>query len=163
MKKNYFLFQQAFNYEENLTYTNRLSLLLSREQDNLTKAIGPKNYDRFLNYLTEYAQLMQDLHRRTCTDSSCLNLQARIREVGQNLLLFADQLVTSERRDIHQRLQQMITPAPVQSDRPGGAAGLCHILYRRKSGPAPGPDHPGIRGRGPGRLSEDHAFRRLAK
>ena len=108
-EKNYFLFQQAFNYEENLTYTNRLALLLSREQGNLTEAFGKDNYDRFLKYLSEYAELMQEFHKGSCDTPDCLNIQSRIREVGQNLLLFADQLVTSERRDIHQRLQQMIS------------------------------------------------------
>ena len=107
-EKNFFLFQQAFNYEENLTYTNRLSLLLARERDNLTLSIGKDNLDRFSQYTQEYADLMYKLKNSSCGEKDCIELKDRIRELGQNLLLFADQLVTTERRTIDRRLQRLV-------------------------------------------------------
>ena len=65
-EKNYFLYKQEFNFEENLTYTNRLAMLLSREEMNLTKAIGKENYDRFLTHLGKYADNMEELRQTAC-------------------------------------------------------------------------------------------------
>ena len=113
-EKNYFLYKQEFNFEENLTYINRLALTLLREKENLTEAIGGENYERFLKYLGEYSDRMEELRRTTCESGSCLQLQSRIRELGQNMLLFADQLVSTERKAINSRLQQMI-PMPLIS------------------------------------------------
>ena len=113
-EKNYFLYQQEFNFEENLTYTNRLSMLLSREKSGLTQAIGEDNYDRFSNYLREYALLMEKLRRAERGSEDSVVIQSRVREVGQNLILFADQFLTTERRAINRRLRQMI-PLPLIS------------------------------------------------
>jgi signal transduction histidine kinase len=109
-EKNYFLFQQDFNYEENLTYTNLLDLMLQREKDSLTTAIGEKNYKRFTKYLSEYSKLMEALRKKSPRKSDCcVELMANIRETGKNLLLFANQLVNTERREINNRLQKMVT------------------------------------------------------
>ncbi|MFH1138877.1 MAG: ATP-binding protein [Pseudomonadota bacterium] len=113
-EKNYFLYQQEYNFEENLTYTNRLAMLLSRERTGLIDAIGARNYDRFQGYVNEYARLMEKLRRTNRGSDESVATQARIREVGQNLILFADQSVTTERRAINRRLQQMI-PLPLIS------------------------------------------------
>jgi len=113
-EKNYFLFRQDFNYEENLTYTNRLALILNREKENLTKAIGKENYRRFLTNLDEYAKLMDEFRKTPCEGPGCFEQQSRIRGAGQNLLLLADQLVTNEKRIIYRRLQQLV-PLPLIS------------------------------------------------
>ena len=63
-EKNYFLYQKEHDFEENLTYTNRLSLILSREKDNLIRSMGRENYDRFIKYIGEYSALMEDLRTR---------------------------------------------------------------------------------------------------
>ncbi|MBF0528364.1 MAG: HAMP domain-containing protein [Deltaproteobacteria bacterium] len=110
-EKNFFLFQQDFNFEENLTYSNRLNLLLSREKDNLLSAIGGDNYERFQKNAREYASLMEELHRTAQTAGCCHDLQAKIRGRGQNLILLADQLLNTEQREINNRLQVMI-PLP---------------------------------------------------
>jgi len=47
-EKNYFLYRQEFNYEENITYTNQLALTLQRERDYLIRAIGQDNYGQFM-------------------------------------------------------------------------------------------------------------------
>lgn len=39
-EKNDFLYRQPFNFEENVTYTNKLSMLLNREQQSLVDEIG---------------------------------------------------------------------------------------------------------------------------
>ncbi|MFH1981839.1 MAG: ATP-binding protein [Pseudomonadota bacterium] len=113
-EKNYFLYRQAFSYEENITYTNKLQLMLHRESESLIEAIGQDNYQHFLSYVKEYAALMTDLQQRICTANACSELEARIRGVGQNLLTLADQLVSTERRTISRLLQQMV-PLPLIS------------------------------------------------
>ena len=113
-EKNYFLYRQDFNYEENVTYTNRLALTLQRETDTLIEAIGQDNFNLFGKYVQEYAALMVKLHQASCEPGGCVELQALIRGVGQNLLTLADQLVAVERRTIHGLLQQMI-PLPLIS------------------------------------------------
>lgn len=107
-EKNYFLSQEAFSYEENLTFANRLTMMLSREKIDLVKSIGEKNYNRFLKYVDEYSKLMEELRKTSWKKGCCLDLQAQIRGTGQNLLLFADQLVSTERREINHRLQRML-------------------------------------------------------
>jgi signal transduction histidine kinase len=113
-EKNYFLYNQNFSYEENVTYTNQLALTLQREKDTLVQAIGRKNFDLFGKYVQEYTEMMSKLHQTPCAPDGCAELQALIRGVGQNLLTLADQLVSVERRTIHGLLQQMI-PLPLIS------------------------------------------------
>jgi len=111
-EKNYFLAREAFSYEENLTFTNRLTIMLSREKANLINAIGDENYRRFLKYVGEYAKLMEELRKTPWNEECCVELQSQIRRMGQDILLFADQLVSTERREVNRRLQRMI-PLPV--------------------------------------------------
>ncbi len=111
-EKNYFLSREAFSYEENLTFTNRLTMMLSREKVNLIDAIGDKNYRRFLRYVGEYTKLMEVLRKTPWKEGCCLELQSKIRRMSQDLLLFADQLVSTERREVNRRLQRMV-PLPV--------------------------------------------------
>ncbi|MEW6672828.1 MAG: ATP-binding protein [Thermodesulfobacteriota bacterium] len=113
-EKNYFLYRQEFNYEENLTYTNQLALTLQREQDNLIKAIGQDNYGQFVKYVQDYSAFMAKLRQASCDSGGCSDLQALIRGAGQNLLTLADHLVVTERRIIDRLLRQMI-PLPLIS------------------------------------------------
>jgi two-component system NtrC family sensor kinase len=113
-EKNFFLYRQAFNYEENITYTNQLSLILQRERQSLTEALGPENYEHFISYVQEYSDLMEKMHRTSCDETDCTGLQTAIRGAGHNLLTLADQLVARERRIIDRRLRQMI-PLPLLS------------------------------------------------
>jgi len=111
-EKNYFLAREAFSYEENLTFTNRLTMMLSREKANLIDAIGDENYTRFLRDVGEYTMLMEELRKTPWNEGCCVELQSKIRRMSHDLLLFADQLVSTERREINRRLQRMI-PLPV--------------------------------------------------
>jgi two-component system NtrC family sensor kinase len=113
-EKNYFLYRQDFNYEENLTYTNQLALSLQREQSSLIAGIGRNNYGHFVDDVKNYADLMKRLHHSACKTGGCVQLQEQIRGVGQNLLILADQLVATERRAINHLLEQMI-PLPLIS------------------------------------------------
>jgi two-component system NtrC family sensor kinase len=61
-EKNYFLYRQEFNYEENVTYANQLALTLQRERVNLITAMGGGNYGNFVEYANDYAGLMARLH-----------------------------------------------------------------------------------------------------
>lgn len=106
-EKNFFLFHSDHDIEENISYTNRLNLLLHRERNNLTHAIGEKNYDQFLSYVRDYSSVMEGLRNSPGKSMEWLESQTSIRRSGQDLLVFADQLVRNERRVIHQLLQQM--------------------------------------------------------
>lgn len=108
-EKNYFLSREAFSYEENLTFTNQLTITLSREKIDLVKAIGENNYNRFLKYVDEYSKLMEKLQKITRKEGCCAELESQIRGKGQNLALFANQLVNTERREINRRLQRMVS------------------------------------------------------
>ena len=111
-EKNYFLYRQGFNYEENITYTNRLALILHREEEGLVEAIGRDNYAQCLKYVGEYSAMMVQHREGTCGEGNCAALENQIRGTGHNLLLLADEFLTRERRDIDRLLQQM-TPLPL--------------------------------------------------
>ncbi|MCF8107999.1 MAG: HAMP domain-containing protein, partial [Desulfohalobiaceae bacterium] len=113
-EKNYFLYRQDFNYEENVTYTNLLALTLQREKSSLVAAIGQKNYQNFTEHVSIYDSLMSQLHQSSCQSDGCAQLEDQIRGIGQNLMILADQLVTTERRAINNLLQKMI-PLPLIS------------------------------------------------
>ena len=106
-EKNFFLFHSDADIEENISYTNRLNLILNREEENLVKSIGKSNYDQFLKYVRDYSSLMEGLRGSPGKNMEWLESQTRIRRSGQDLLVFADQLVHNERRAINQLLQQM--------------------------------------------------------
>jgi signal transduction histidine kinase len=110
-EKNYFLYRQEFNYEENVTYTNQLALTLESERDNLIRAIGQDNHGKFVKYVQDYSALMAKLRQASCDSGGCTDIQVLIRGAGQNLLILADQLVVTERRIIDRILKQMI-PLP---------------------------------------------------
>jgi signal transduction histidine kinase len=107
-EKNYFLNRQEFSFEENLTSSNRLVLTLNREKDTLIAAFGGDNYTNFVQYIGDYEISMARLRQNACDQPGCAKLLEQIRDNGRNLLNLADQLVTTERRDIHRLLQQMI-------------------------------------------------------
>jgi len=113
-EKNYFLYRQAFNYEENVTYTNQLALTLKREQESLVEAIGRDNYGHFGQYVGDYSALMDKMRKTACDQFDCTELQAAIRGAGQNLITLADQLVVTQRRIIDRLLRQLI-PLPLLS------------------------------------------------
>jgi two-component system NtrC family sensor kinase len=113
-EKNYFLYRQSFNYEETITYTNQLAVTLERERESLAAAIGRENHQRFVQYVQDYLELMTRLARSDCDAGRCTDLEAKIRGVGQNLVLLADQLLATERRAIDTLLRQMV-PLPLIS------------------------------------------------
>jgi len=113
-EKNYFLYRYDFNFEENVTYTNLLSVALHRARESLIEVIGYSNYHNFVSYVQEYSMLMNKLHQDSCANEGCADIQTNIRGTGQNLLLLADQMVTTERRTIDDLLRQMI-PLPLVS------------------------------------------------
>jgi two-component system, NtrC family, sensor kinase len=113
-EKNYFLYRQDFSYEENITFTNKLGLILQRDQESLIQAIGQNNYQQFVKYVGDYSAAMTKLYETSCGSDKCVDLQTQIRGVGQNLLILADQLVVTERRAINGVLQQMV-PLPLVS------------------------------------------------
>jgi two-component system, NtrC family, sensor kinase len=106
-EKNFFLYQKETDYEENLTYTNRLALILNREKDNLARSMGQENYEQFLKITGAYSAGMVALRKSLQGKEETLDLETQIRGAGQNLLVLADQLVNNERREINQRLQRM--------------------------------------------------------
>jgi two-component system NtrC family sensor kinase len=106
-EKNFFLFHSDHDIEENLSYTNRLNLILNREQVELVRSIGKEKYDQFLGYVKEYYSLVEGLRGSSGKNMEWLESQTKIRKTGQDLLVFADQLVRNERRAIKDLLQQM--------------------------------------------------------
>jgi two-component system NtrC family sensor kinase len=111
-EKNYFLLRLDSDYEENVTYTNQLGVLLQRESETLTEVLGESNYERFVSHCQEYGSLLEKLHRSDCPSDACDDIQTQIRGIGQALLILADQLVTTERRAIDQRMRELI-PLPL--------------------------------------------------
>jgi len=111
-EKNYFLYRHDFNYEENVTYSNRLTVDLQREHDSLIKAIGEQNYANFRHYADNYSDLMTQLHQADCEVQDCTALQEQIRGIGQNLMVLSDQVMSTQRREINTLLQRMI-PLPL--------------------------------------------------
>ena len=111
-EKNYFLYRHEFNYEENVTYRNQLALSLQRDHDSLVKAIGEENYNNFNHYAENYSDLMMRLHQADCDTQDCTALQEQVRGVGQNLMVLADQVMSTQRREINTLLQRMI-PLPL--------------------------------------------------
>ncbi len=111
-EKNCFLYRQEFNFEENVTYTNLLTMILQREKEGLVEAIGSENYGKIIKYVEEYSVMMTRLREASCDASDCAPLETQIRGIGHNLLLLADQFVTMERRAIDRLLVQMM-PLPL--------------------------------------------------
>jgi signal transduction histidine kinase len=111
-EKNCFLYRQEFNFEENVTYTNRLALILQREKEGLIEAMGRGNYEQILKYVEEYSEKMTQLREASCDASDCAPLETQIRGIGHNLLLLADEFVTMERRAIDRLIVQMM-PLPL--------------------------------------------------
>jgi signal transduction histidine kinase len=111
-EKNYFLLRLDSDFEENVTYTNQLGVLLRREDEVLADVLGGSNYERFVRDCDDYGGLMEALRRTDCETESCDDVRSQIRDKGRALLVLADQLVTTERRAIDKRMQELI-PIPL--------------------------------------------------
>ncbi len=108
-EKNYLLYRQGFDYEENLTYTNELDLILARHEEDIVEVIGRENYDHYVEEFEVYRSSMDELHRTPCDRVDCTELETRIRGAGHNLLTLADHFLMTERSSIDRRLRQMVS------------------------------------------------------
>lgn len=81
-EKNYFLYRQAFNYEENVAYTSRLEVLLTRDRATLVDALGSAGFAHFQHHVQQYARAMEELHHATCAGQNCEELQKKVRGHG---------------------------------------------------------------------------------
>jgi len=102
-EKNYFLFRTEKDYQEALRYLSRLNELVVRYRNRLENVLDSAELTRLSDDLTTYERLMRMVHTQ---ESSSIETAAgeaartRIRELGQEVTVFAEDTARQQRGDV---------------------------------------------------------------
>ncbi len=105
-EKNYFLYQQEKDYQENLLYWQRLYELLQNNAYELRKLVSNAEVIRLSEKIADYRNYMQQLHvyhletDEKASEKMRLQLEDRIRAAGKDLTDFAEKTAFNERASI---------------------------------------------------------------
>lgn len=110
-EKNYFLYGQEKDYEENLLHWGKLNLILQEHTEEFRRLLGPTGPGMLAGRLVDYQGVLQSWHDRAedletvFPKAEKMLLAKQIREAGKNLTDFAQQTSRAERKSIQTMLQ----------------------------------------------------------
>jgi len=100
-EKNYFLYEQRSDYDENVQYAQRAQELIGRNEKGFADIISATQLGRFRADLTKYRQLMDRYalsgNQKTAVKTILAN---RIRGAGKNIVTVAEEMSKTERRSL---------------------------------------------------------------
>jgi signal transduction histidine kinase len=100
-EKNYFLYQT--NLEDALEHIHNARDILRREGDNIVAVVGMKELHTMTHHLTRYEQVLGSLKDPTPPPED-LDIEAKLREHGSQMVTEADQLLAKERQTVNAML-----------------------------------------------------------
>lgn len=103
-EKNYFLFRTERDYQEALRYLSRLNVLVVQHRQPLEDVLDSAELTRLLDDLTSYEQLMRMVHAQKESGAAAKAAReaarTRIRELGQEVTVFAEDTARQQRGDV---------------------------------------------------------------
>lgn len=104
-ERNYFLHNQAADYQENVRYVTKLRMLLGKDKADFELLEAPQRILILSGALERYDALMQQYVRTiTAPPTQRAALEQRVREAGKAIVALAEEMVTSERRLVRSSL-----------------------------------------------------------
>ncbi len=110
-EKNFFLYEQEKDYEENLSYGRRLVLLLEENRSTFGSLMPAARVELAANTLGRYNDFMQRLHPLKGSPESSrerrqwLEFQDQLRTTGKELTDFAEKIGRTQKSQIHTLLR----------------------------------------------------------
>jgi len=96
-EKNYFLYGDEAALGEISTRIDHTTATLKDLKDDIIKAVGPASYAGLEQLLDNYGRMIDTLNRDGRRDQ---NTRKRLREVGQNLKIFSENMTALERTNV---------------------------------------------------------------
>lgn len=97
-EKNFFLYHQLADYEENAAYVGQAKRVLQEDAEGFRTLAGSARFTKLVAALTDYSQLMERYARTHLSDPiQALMLEQRIRTTGKELVTIAEQIARQER------------------------------------------------------------------
>ncbi len=104
-EKNYFLYNQDFDYQENQTYINKIQILIknNNNRDEIFRLLTPAQQTHLTEELEYYQRLMQNY-----VSQASPPLEQKIRYLGNNIVTLAEELAKTERQFLKESLNHSI-------------------------------------------------------
>jgi two-component system NtrC family sensor kinase len=102
-EKNYFLYSQHLDYQENQTYLNKIQKLIENNHHEMNKLLTPAQQELFLEELKAYQKLMQNYVIQASSTT-----EQKIRHLGNSIVTLAEELAKTERKFLKKNLNHSI-------------------------------------------------------
>jgi signal transduction histidine kinase len=103
-EKNYFLYSQQLDYQENQTYINKIQMIIKNNHEEMIRLLTPAQQARLTEELKQYQKLMQNY----VIQASPPSLEQEIRHLGNNIVTLAEELAKTERQFLKKSLNRSI-------------------------------------------------------
>jgi two-component system, NtrC family, sensor kinase len=105
-EKNYFLYEQHSDYDENIQYVSRARDIIESNVTGFTAVASPEQIANMQESLKKYKDLMDEYAKISRKDTARKNLfAARIRASGKNIITIAEEISKTERKNLQQILR----------------------------------------------------------
>ncbi len=102
-EKNYFLYRQHLDYQENQTYINQIQMLIKNNHDEMIRLLTPVQQARLNEELKRYQSLMHNYVLQASPP-----LEQEIRHLGNSIVTLAEELAKTERQFMKESLSYSI-------------------------------------------------------
>ncbi len=104
-EKNFFLYEQQSDYDENVRYITRAQDLIDRNRQGFRKFASAQQISALQSRLKNYGDLMEAYARASRRDRAARNtLAGKIRVTGKDIITIAEEISKTERRSLQQSL-----------------------------------------------------------
>jgi two-component system, NtrC family, sensor kinase len=102
-EKNYFLYSQQLDYQENQSYISQIQMLIKNNQKQMSRLLSPTQQARLTEELNSYQHLMQSYVLQVSP-----KLEQEIRHIGNSIVTLAEELAQTERQFLKESLSHSI-------------------------------------------------------
>jgi two-component system, NtrC family, sensor kinase len=102
-EKNYFLYSQHLDYQENQSYLNKIQKLIKNNHNEMAKLLTPAQQELLLEELRAYQKLMQNYVIQASPPT-----EQKIRHLGNSIVTLAEELAKTERKFLKNSLNYSI-------------------------------------------------------
>ncbi len=100
-EKNYLLYEDASSLQEGIDYLGRIAMLVEELQPDMREVVGKQQFEQVKNICAEYRQIIEAAKGEKTPNRT---EQARIRELGKQMVEAAEAMLNTKRQRIHKAI-----------------------------------------------------------
>ncbi len=100
-EKNYLLYDDPSSLQESIDYLGRIATLVTELQPDMREVVGKQQFERVKNICSEYRQIIESAKGEKTPNRT---EQARIRELGKQMVEAAEAMLNTKRQRIHKAI-----------------------------------------------------------